>query len=322
MAFLLVTAVLALFSSLAFGANFTRDYKILRDSATYYTNLAIYGTPTQSSTYSDSCNPTASKATDGNNEGVFKPWCSVTLTTNSDASAWWEVDLNANSIVYSVVVFNRIDCCMTRLTNFDVILKDQSHKVLRSIHEVLGGTEIIAFSMYPILTGVRYVRVQLREKNYLSLAEVEVYGSNKLATKRNLAQNQPASQSSTYNHSCFPTASLAVDGNTEGIFYPWCSVALTNKDQQAWWQVDLQDSHTVDLVHVFNRVDKLIERLANFNVTLKDANGKTLATQNFVGGAQTQIYTFDQIVNNVRYVRVHLIGNSYLGIAEVQVIGE
>ncbi|XP_065831642.1 fucolectin-5-like [Oscarella lobularis] len=321
MAFLLVTAVLALFSSLAFGANFTRDYKILRDSATYYTNLAIYGTPTQSSTYYHSCNPTASKAIDGNTEGVFSPWCSVTLT-NNNLRSWWEVDLKANSIVYSVVLFNRVDCCMDRLSNFDVILKDQSHKVLRSLHEFDGGREIIAFSMYPMLTEVRYVRVQVRERKHLSLAEVYVYGKNQLATKRNLAQNQPASQSSTYSISCLPTASLAVDGNTEGIFSPWCSVALTNKDQQAWWQVDLQDSHTVDLVRVFNRVDKLIERLANFNVTLKDAKGKTLATQNFVGGQKTQIYTFDQIVNNVRYVRVHLIGNSNLGIAEVQVIGE
>ena len=65
---------------------------------------------------------------------------------------------------------------MDRLTNFDVILKDQSKKVLRSIHEVKGGREIMAFAMPPILTGVRYVRIQLRDENYLSLAEVDVYG--------------------------------------------------------------------------------------------------------------------------------------------------
>ena len=151
------------------------DYKILRDSATYYTNLAIYGTPTQSSTYYHSCNPTASKAIDGNTEGVFSPWCSVTLT-NNNLRSWWEVDLKANSIVYSVVLFNRVDCCMDRLSNFDVILKDQSHKVLRSLHEFDGGREIIAFSMYPMLTEVRYVRVQVRERKHLSLAEVYVYG--------------------------------------------------------------------------------------------------------------------------------------------------
>ena len=124
---------------------------------------------------SHTCKPTASKATDGNNEGVFHPWCSVTHT-NNDASAWWEVDLKANSVVFSVVVFNRIDCCMDRLSNFDVIVKDQSHKVLKSFYERVGGREMMAYSVRPSLKGARYVRVQLRGTNYLSLAEVDVYG--------------------------------------------------------------------------------------------------------------------------------------------------
>ena len=141
---------------------------------TQYADLSAYGTATQSSTFSHSCKPNASKAIDGNSEGVFR-WCSVTHT-NQDAAAWWEVDLKVSSSVVSVVLFNRVDCCMNRLSNFNVLLKDQLHKVLRSYYEGRGGREIMSFPVRPTRTGVYYVRVQLRRKNYLSLAEVDVYG--------------------------------------------------------------------------------------------------------------------------------------------------
>ena len=65
-----------------------------------------------------------------------------------------------------------------------------------------------------------------------------------------------------------------------------------------------------------------MERLANFNVTLRNSAGATLGTKYFAGGTNTEIYTFQQIVvHEVRYVRVHLLGKNYLSLAEVQVIG-
>ena len=146
-------------------------------------------------------------------------------------------------------------------------------------------------------------------------------GTTGLNLERDIARYQPATQSSTASHSCSPTASKAVDGNTEGVFYPWCSVTHTNNDDQAWWQVHLQGWRTVFAVRVFNRVDCCMERLANFNVTLRNANGATLATKNFAGGTRTEIYTFEIYVKGVSYVRVHLLGKNFLSLAEVQVIG-
>ena len=146
-------------------------------------------------------------------------------------------------------------------------------------------------------------------------------GVNSLPLVKDLAKFKPAVQSSTYDHDCLPDASVAVDGNTEGVFYPWCSVTHTNNDDQAWWQVNLRGSYTVNLVRVFNRVDCCMERLANFNVTLRNAVGKTLATKNFAGGTQTEIYAFEEKVENVSYVDVHLLGKNALSLAEVQVIG-
>ena len=136
----------------------------------------------------------------------------------------------------------------------------------------------------------------------------------------NLAVYGASSQSSTFSHSCNPTASKATDGKNEGVF-SWCSVTHKNEDQQAWWQVDLQGSRTVHRVHVFNRVDCCRDRLANFNVTLRNSTRATLATKNFSGGTNSQIYTFSKTVDNVRFVRVHLLGKGVLSLAEVQVIG-
>ena len=69
-----------------------------------------------------------------------------------------------------------------------------------------------------------------------------------------------------------------------------------------------------------------MKRLANFNVTLKDSDGDVLATENFPGGTDTQEYTYEvdgvsTIISNVRYVRVHLLGQGILSLAEVQVYG-
>ena len=64
-----------------------------------------------------------------------------------------------------------------------------------------------------------------------------------------------------------------------------------------------------------------MERLANFNITLRNSYGATKATKYFSGGTHTEIYTFEYTVYDVRYVRVQLLGQNYLSLAEVQVIG-
>jgi hypothetical protein len=83
----------------------------------------------------------------------------------------------------------------------------------------------------------RYVRIQLSGTNNLSLAEVQVIGSNATSSNVNLALGMPASQSSTRPFSPVG-ASGAVDGNTDGNFSDG-SVTHTNADPNAWWQVDL-----------------------------------------------------------------------------------
>ncbi|VVM19777.1 hypothetical protein BSPWISOXPB_3586 [uncultured Gammaproteobacteria bacterium] len=54
----------------------------------------------------------------------------------------------------------------------------------------------------------------------------------------NLALRKHATQSSTYIHAVFTVAGYAVDGNTNGKLSNR-SIAITEHEQGAWWQVDL-----------------------------------------------------------------------------------
>jgi len=125
----------------------------------------------QSSDYVHSCSPTASKAIDGNRDGNFGA-CSTTAT-NEDQAAWWQVDLLGTYDLKRMAIYNRADCCSDRLRDFEVKTS------LDGVHWVTGASSPSAVGVLwqaDIGGHARYVRVQLRGKNHLSLTEVEVYG--------------------------------------------------------------------------------------------------------------------------------------------------
>jgi RHS repeat-associated protein len=135
-------------------------------------NLALNKPATQSSTYQSAGGSVPQLAVDGNTSGN---WLDYSVTaTNSDAQAWWRVDLGTMQSVQNVEVWNRTDCCPERLTNFNVILLDASQAVVATVN-VAGqaGTP----TTVQISGAARYVKVQLVGTNYLSLAEVKVWSA-------------------------------------------------------------------------------------------------------------------------------------------------
>eukprot|EP00118_Oscarella_pearsei_P026843 m.310505 g.310505 ORF g.310505 m.310505 type:complete len:265 (+) comp52117_c0_seq1:64-858(+) len=140
-----------------------------------FTNVAR-GKPTkQSSIYSHSCQPGSEKAVDGNTNGVFFPACSTTHT-KSEKNPWWEVELTKMTKVHSIFLFNRLDCCRARLSNFDVLFFDGSGRRVEVIAEERGGDVLYGYLIEPPIKA-RRIRVVLRtDGKPLSLAEVEVYG--------------------------------------------------------------------------------------------------------------------------------------------------
>ncbi len=141
---------------------------------------------------------------------------------------------------------------------------------------------------------------------------------------RNAAVGRPVAQSSTYNSA---GADRAVDGDTTGD-YGEGSVSHTEKDQNAWWEIDLQSVVPVQSIRLWNRTDCCSNRLSDFYVLVSETPfasqdlATTLADSNvarsFHSGTAGRTTDFDFDVSG-RYVRVQLDGEDFLQLAEVQI---
>ena len=301
------------------------------------TNLALGKTATESSTLPGAATAVAGSAVDGNLDGNF--FHGSVTATNLDPNPWWQVDLGASVTVSSIVVWNRTDCCPSRLNDYWVFVSDipflatdtpgtlQNRAGTFASHQTAAPTPSTT-----ILAGAqgRYVRVQLTSANYLSLAEVQVFGTGAPALS-NVALAKTATQSSTFPGYPGAAAGSAVDGNPDGNFYDG-SVTATNLDPNPWWQVDLGASASVSSIVVWNRTDCCASRLGDYWVFV--SNTPFLATdtpstlQNRAGtfsshqtSAPNPTFTIAAGVQG-RYVRVQLTSANYLSLAEVQVFGQ
>lgn len=147
------------------------------------TNVAPGGTALQSTTYTGSpAGGPASLAVDGNTNGNW--FGSSVTSTNYEYQPWWQTDLGDSYAIDSINVWNRSDCCADRLSSFYILVSDQAF-ASSNLASVLSQPGVTAYYVsgqggYPTAQMVqrtgRYVRVQLTGSNYLSLAEVEVFG--------------------------------------------------------------------------------------------------------------------------------------------------
>ena len=299
-------------------------------------NLSL-GQPSQQSSTSHS--GVASRAVDGNTNGVYNAR-SVTHTSPSSNQAWWQVDLGDQALVDNIVLFNRIDaCCTSRLSNFYVmvspqpfgsrslgeLLNDQS--IQRSFHSSLSSNSIeIDFNN----AQGQYVRIQLQNSGVLSLAEVEVMGhfsDGEPAVISNLSISKAVAQHST---GFGGSASRAVDGNPNGQYFGG-SVTHTNTAFQTWWQVDLAVQSSIESVIIHNRTDCCSDRLANFyvlistepfgNRSLSELLSDSSIQSRFESNLNASSIEIDFNNAQGRYVRVQLINTNPLSLAEVEVMG-
>ena len=129
------------------------------------------------------------------------------------------------------------------------------------------------------LGSARFVRLELVGEGWLNLAEVEVWGSrDSSVASENLALGKPATQSSTADNDQ-AVATLAVDGNTSGIFAEH-SISHTNWEQNPWWEVDLGEVCAIQEVRVWNRSDGVEDRLKNVRIIFSDKPFAIQVTQN------------------------------------------
>jgi hypothetical protein len=296
-------------------------------------NLALGKAATQSSV---AYGGVASRAVDGSTDGNY---FNNSVTHSAGASQdWWQVDLGQSAAIDSVKLWNRTDCCSTRLSNFHVFVSatDMTGRTWAqltadpTVRQVAVTSLNGSASLSLAIGGVsgRYVRVQLDGQDNLSLAEVQVFG-RVVSPATNLALGKPATQSS---EGFGGAASRAVDGNTSGNYFNSSVTHTASAAAQDWWQVDLGQAYVLDTVTLWNRTDCCADRLANFYVFASptDMTGRTLGQLladttvkqvqvGSLGGAASLNVALAGA--SARYVRIQLAGTNYLSLAEVQVFG-
>ena len=141
-------------------------------------NRALNRPATQSSLYPGY--PTtphdAGRAVDGVTDGNF--YAGHVAHTDMQASPWWQValvDPSAPAVSISrVVVWNRTDCCGSRLADYTVSASLDGVNWLPVSHQTYAPNPATTINA-SMLIACRWVRVQLTGTNYLALAEVQVF---------------------------------------------------------------------------------------------------------------------------------------------------
>lgn len=187
--------------------------------------------------------------------------------TEYELKPWWKTDLGKAHTVASVQIWNRGDCCGSRLSDFEVRVGN-SQGMWTSARKCGGRWAIPQGEHKEISCGGqegRYVWVVLQNRNALSLCEVRVLTT---FAKRglNVARNKPTEQSSTGYGGL---SKKAVDGNVE-TNYKAGSCTHTHFDQEPWWRVDLEKPQSIGAVQIWNRGDCCGARLSNFEVRVGD----------------------------------------------------
>ncbi|XP_074594594.1 pentraxin fusion protein-like [Brevipalpus obovatus] len=180
-------------------------YYSMRPANMTETNVALKKTASQSSVFElNGITYTADRAVDGSyNTEVFKlPYLTQTKDgNNADTFPWWTVDLRKEHLISSVRILNRKDHA-DRLHDLEIrignraINSDFNHAHFSNAssnglcaRHSGGGikpSEYLELKCEPCLLRGRYVSIQItkfcddckeKNRNVLSLAEVEIYGS-------------------------------------------------------------------------------------------------------------------------------------------------
>ena len=127
----------------------------------------------------------------------------------------------------------------------------------------------------------RYVRISLKGRRTLTLAEVEV-----ISDGRNIA---PMGRASQKNVSSGGKASRGIDGNRSGSYGKGGQTHTEEETLDPWWEVDLGGEYPIESIAIYNRTDaELGERLEHFSVAVLDnQRGEGLA-KNRPAGPRTK----------------------------------
>ena len=155
------------------------------DSLDCESNLALGKSVSQSSQYGDGV---PEIAVDGNTSGSNVWGVNADLQhTQTESQPWWKVNLGSSSPLDSIRIFNRSNCCQSRLNNFYVLVSSIDFDANLELDTLLIDSTINAFH-FPGSAGLtetidlsqvngQFVAIKLSDTSVqMHMAEVEVFG--------------------------------------------------------------------------------------------------------------------------------------------------
>ncbi|MEG3982873.1 discoidin domain-containing protein [Microcoleus sp. T3B2] len=154
-----------------------------------FVNIALNKPATQSSVYAGSKENDAPGGVNGVKNGKFG------FHTDIEEHSWWQVDLQDYFQIKHIKIYNRLDSCYERANTLTVLISVDSvnweqvyiYNQTKPFGGITGSPLIVEINRI-----ARYVKLQLQERNYLHLDEVEVYGyqvdSDSIPEKMNISR--------------------------------------------------------------------------------------------------------------------------------------
>ncbi len=261
-------------------------------------------------------------------------------STSTAITNWAEIDLGQPRDFTRIEIWNRTDCCWTRINGVYVLALDSDKNVVFQSDPISGVTD---GNRMPVIqydnsgagfTGVRYLRIERTNADWFNIMELRALKTRHVAflpNDSNLTQYGAIAEQSTPNAS-YP-ASNALDSSITNF---------THTDESTpdnWWKVTLAKESFIHKIVVYNRTSCCGNRLINQVLTVSNDKGDVLFMHKFVaedGVATGSVHSFE--MPPALYGRVVKIGlengeangqpitetspaNYTVSLAEVQVIG-
>lgn len=232
---------------------------------------------------------------------------------------FFQVDLNSTTAI-SRIVLDTSNSANDYPRDYEVSISTDGSN-FTTIADGTPNSSITDISFSDI--NARFVRIDQNGSDnrfWWSIHEINIFGEAgnqpPPSGSENLALSGNASQSSV-SHNGRP--SRAIDGDTNGR-YRDASVTHTSANQQnnAFWQVELEESSDIGQIVIWNRTDNCCEdRLSDFTVRVLNDNGATVYSQFFADHPDPSLTINLNVTGST--VRVELDG--ILSLAEVQIFG-
>ena len=129
----------------------------------------------QSSTYGSS-----SSASDCGTASTFGPQAAIDLSeysmahTQYQSQPWWNVDLGQDYELESVWLYNRLDCCQSRLSDYTIQYRADGAAAFTALSTHGYPAQYPTIVSTPVLA--RYLRIKLNKPDYLHLPRVRIWG--------------------------------------------------------------------------------------------------------------------------------------------------